>query len=43
MGIGMMVVVAPEDVETALASLQATGEEVAVIGKTVSGKGVILK
>ena len=44
MGIGMMVVVAPEDVETAIASLQATGEEVAVIGKMVAGdKKVILK
>jgi phosphoribosylformylglycinamidine cyclo-ligase len=44
MGIGMMVVVAPEDVETAIASLQATGEEVAVIGKIVEGdKKVILK
>ena len=43
MGIGMMVVVAPEDVDKAIASLKATGEDVAVIGKTVAGKGVILK
>ena len=44
MGIGMMVVVAPENVETAIESLKATGEEVAVIGKIVSGnRKVILK
>ena len=44
MGIGMVVCVAPENVEAAMASLQATGEEVVVIGKTVAGtKGVILK
>ena len=43
MGIGMMVVVAPQDVEETLAQLKSTGEEVAIIGKTVAGKGVILK
>ena len=44
MGIGMMVVVAPEEVDAAIASLQATGEDVAVIGKIVAGdKKVILK
>ena len=44
MGIGMVVCVAPENVEAAMESLQATGEEVVVIGKTVAGtKGVILK
>jgi phosphoribosylaminoimidazole (AIR) synthetase len=43
MGIGMVVCVASENVEKAIASLTATGEEVAVIGKTVAGKGVILK
>jgi phosphoribosylformylglycinamidine cyclo-ligase len=44
MGIGMMVVVAPENVETALADLQANGEEAVVIGKIVAGKKeVILK
>ena len=44
MGIGMMVVVSPEDVDAAMASLQATGEDVAVIGKIVAGdKKVILK
>jgi phosphoribosylformylglycinamidine cyclo-ligase len=44
MGIGMMVVVAPENVDAAIESLKATGEDVAIIGKTVAGeKGVILK
>ncbi len=43
MGIGMVVVVSPENVESAMQSLQATGEEVVVLGKTVEGKGVILK
>ena len=44
MGIGMVVCVAPENVEAAMASLTATGEEVVLLGKTVAGeKGVILK
>jgi phosphoribosylformylglycinamidine cyclo-ligase len=43
MGIGMMVVVAPENVDAAIAALQSTGEEVAVIGKTIQGNGVVLK
>ena len=43
MGIGMMVCVAPENVEAAMASLRETGEEVCVIGKIVKGNGVILK
>ena len=43
MGIGMVVCVAEKDVEATIASLQETGEEVAVIGRTVAGKGVILK
>ena len=43
MGIGMVVCVAPENVEKAMESLHATGEDVVVIGKTVAGKGVILK
>ena len=44
MGIGMVVCVAPENVEAAMESLKATGEEVVVIGKTIKGeKGVILK
>ena len=42
MGIGMVVCVAPENVEAAMASLQATGEDVVVIGKAVAGKGVTL-
>ena len=43
MGIGMVVCVSPENVEAAMAQLQATGEEVVVIGKTIKGSGVILK
>ena len=43
MGIGMMVCVAPENVEKAMAALRETGEEVVVVGKTVAGKGVYLK
>ncbi len=43
MGIGMVVVVSPENVETAMQSLTESGEEVVVIGKAVAGKGVILK
>ena len=39
----MVVCVAPENVEKAMESLKATGEEVVVIGKTVAGKGVCLK
>ncbi|MBR2903777.1 MAG: phosphoribosylformylglycinamidine cyclo-ligase [Clostridia bacterium] len=43
MGIGMVVCVAPEDAQAAMDSLKATGEEVVLLGKTVAGKGVILK
>ena len=43
MGIGMVVCVSPENVDAAMESLKATGEEVVVLGKTVVGKGVILK
>ena len=43
MGIGMVVCVSPENVDAAMESLKATGEEVVVLGKTVAGKGVILK
>lgn len=43
MGIGMMVCVAPENVEAAMESLRSTGEEVCVVGKIVKGNGVILK
>ena len=43
MGIGMVVCVAPENVDAALECLKASGEEVVVIGKTVAGKGVTLQ
>ena len=44
MGIGMMVCVSPENVETAMESLKSTGEDVVVIGKIVEvSKKVILK
>ena len=43
MGIGMVVCVAPENVEAAMASLKETGEDVVVIGKAVAGNGVVLK
>ena len=42
MGIGMVVCVAPEDVEATLSSLKESGEEAVVIGKTVQGSGVTL-
>ena len=43
MGIGMVVCVAPENVDTAMESLKASGEDVVVIGKAVKGKGVTLQ
>ena len=43
MGIGMVVCVAPEDVEKTIAQLESTGEQTCVLGKIVAGKGVILK
>lgn len=43
MGIGMVVCVSPENAEAAIAALEESGEDVAVIGKTVTGKGVRLK
>ena len=44
MGIGMMVCVSPENVDVAIESLKATGEDVAIIGKIVAGdRKVILK
>ncbi len=43
MGIGMVVCVSPEYVETARESLEASGEETVILGKTVAGKGVLLK
>ncbi|MDE6009915.1 MAG: hypothetical protein K2F87_00515 [Muribaculaceae bacterium] len=43
MGIGMVLAVAPEDVEKTLEVLRAQGEQPVVIGKVVEGKGVTLK
>ena len=44
MGIGMVVCVAPENVDAAIESLKATGEDVCVLGKVIAGdKKVILK
>ncbi|MCD7729092.1 MAG: phosphoribosylformylglycinamidine cyclo-ligase [Clostridia bacterium] len=43
MGIGMVVCVAPKDVEETISQLTSTGEECCVIGKTIKGKGVVLK
>ena len=43
MGIGMVVCVAPENVDAAMESLKASGEDVVVIGKAVKGKGVTLQ
>jgi phosphoribosylformylglycinamidine cyclo-ligase len=43
-GIGMIVVVAPADVDAALASLQATGETATVIGTIGRGaRGVVIE
>lgn len=42
MGIGMVVCVKERDVEATVKQLQLTGEECAVIGKTVKGSGVKL-
>ncbi|MDE7215063.1 MAG: phosphoribosylformylglycinamidine cyclo-ligase, partial [Clostridia bacterium] len=43
MGIGMVVCVDKRDVKATVKQLELTGEKCAVIGKTVRGKGVILK
>ena len=43
MGIGMVVCASPENAEAAVAALEESGEEVALIGKTVAGKGVSLR
>ena len=43
MGIGMVVCVSPENAAAAEKSLEESGEEVVLLGKTVSGKGVTLK
>lgn len=42
MGIGMVVCVAPEVAEAAVAALQSTGEEVVFLGKTVAGEKRVL-
>ena len=43
MGIGMMIVVNPEDVDKTMAALKATGEDAYVIGEIKAGeKGVEL-
>ena len=42
MGIAMVVCVSQENVETAIAQLEATGENCVVLGKTVKGSGVKL-
>lgn len=42
MGIGMVVCVAEKDVNKTLAQLKSTGEDCAVIGRTVEGSGVTL-
>ena len=43
MGIGLVVCVSPENAAAAKKSLEESGEEVVLLGKTVSGKGVTLK
>ncbi|MCD8041272.1 MAG: phosphoribosylformylglycinamidine cyclo-ligase [Clostridia bacterium] len=43
MGIGMVVCVAPKDIDETLRQLALTGEKCCVIGKTIKGKGVTLK
>ena len=43
MGVGMMIIVSPEEVETALEVLKAAGEDAYVVGKIEDGeKGVEL-
>jgi phosphoribosylformylglycinamidine cyclo-ligase len=43
-GIGMVVVVAPADVDAALASLRASGETASVIGAVAGGtRGVLIE
>ena len=43
MGVGMSVVVAKEDAELALSTLQANGEDAYIIGEVVKGdEGVIV-
>lgn len=42
MGIGMVLAVAPEDVEKTLETLRAEGEKPVVIGKVIDGEGVTI-
>jgi phosphoribosylformylglycinamidine cyclo-ligase len=43
MGVGMMIIVSPDEVETALEVLKAAGEDAYVVGKIEDGeKGVEL-
>ena len=44
MGIGMMLAVAPEQAEAAVAAIQAAGEQAYVVGRTEAGsKGIVIK
>ena len=43
MGIGMVVCVEKEDVQTAIKILESTGEKAYLIGETIQGKGVELQ
>ncbi len=43
MGIGMVVCVAPEYADAAVASLEKSGEKTVRLGRTVAGKGVVLR
>ena len=43
MGIGMVVCVAPEYADAAVASLEKSGEKTVRLGRTVAGKGVSLR
>lgn len=42
MGVGMSIVVAPEEADAALEHLRASGEEAYIIGETAAGEGVTL-
>ena len=41
MGIGMALIVAPEQVDAVMAALVEAGEEPLVIGKIVEGSGIV--
>lgn len=43
MGIGMVICVAPEYADAAVASLEKSGEKTVRLGRTVAGKGVVLR